>query len=881
MAFPGGVLVGSYDHFLVVLSVVIAILASYAALDFAGRITAARERRAGLLWLSGGAVAMGIGIWSMHYVGMLAFRLPIAVQYDWPTVLLSLLAAILASAVALFVVSREKMGLLRALLGSAMMGGGIATMHYVGMDAMRLSAMCTYSVPLVTLSVVLAVVISFVALWLTFHLRTDTSAWSSRRIVSALVMGAAIPVMHYTGMAAVSFMPSAAPQDLGHAVSVSSFSVIGIVIVTVIVLGLVPVTNLRLDSLSNTRRLMTRYFLFLGAISLLAILSTLAVQREGEQSRSDARVINIAGRQTMLSQAIAKDALLIAHGSDRVERQRLVADLGSIETLWAQSHRALKQGDLALGVPDTNSPKIREMFSPVEVQYAAMVGATGALLAKASTEAVLTGDSAEVISILDHEKPYLGAMNAIVDQYEREATARAENERRLYFGVLFSILGVLLLLGLVVLRPALTRIQRGITQLVLAKRGLQRKATFIKLLQVVTVAANEATSVEAALQFTIDKICKHTGWPIGHVYTRALKGSAELTPSTIWYFDNAARFQAFCEITQQTHFGVGLGLPGRVLESGKPAWISDITLDPNFPRKYVAGDLGLKGAFAFPVCVHTEVAAVLEFFSSNAEEPDDELLAVMSNVGSQLSQVVERARAQQELARKVEELARSNAELEQFAYIASHDLQEPLRMVVSYTQLLARRYQGKLDGDADEFIGFAVDGATRMQNLIRDLLSYSRVTTKGQSLQLTDVKAACDSALANLQTSIQESNAVVSVGPLPTVLADATQLTQLFQNLIGNAVRYRHERAPEVHVEAKSSGDQWVVSVKDNGIGIEPQYFERIFQMFQRLHTRAEYPGTGIGLSICRKIVERHGGKIWLESQPGMGTTFLFTIPRT
>src|SRR5712692_1450904 len=199
MTSPDLVMVVSYDYRLVALSVFIAMLASYAALDLAGRVTSAHGR-ARLLWLNGGAIAMGMGIWSMHYIGMLAFRLPIPVQYDWPTVLLSLLAAILASAVALFVVSRHRMGLFRALVGSIFMGGGIAAMHYIGMAAMRLPAMCRYSPALVMLSVVLAIVISFVALWLTFHFRGETTAW--RKTLSALVMGAAIPVMHYTGMAA-------------------------------------------------------------------------------------------------------------------------------------------------------------------------------------------------------------------------------------------------------------------------------------------------------------------------------------------------------------------------------------------------------------------------------------------------------------------------------------------------------------------------------------------------------------------------------------------------------------------------------------------------------------------------------------------------------
>jgi PAS domain S-box-containing protein len=238
-------LVGSYDYRLVALSVVIAILAAYAALDLAGRVTSARTR-VRFVWLTGGSFAMGIGIWSMHYIGMLAFRLPIPVLYDWPTVLLSLLAAVLASASALFVVSRKKMGLLRASIGSIFMGGGIATMHYVGMAAMRLSAMCQWSPALVALSVVLAVAISFVALLLTFYFRGDLSAWSWLKVSSAVVMGAAIPIMHYTGMAAATFTagPALAHSDTAHAVSVSSLSIAGIIVVTFLVLGIAVLTSL-------------------------------------------------------------------------------------------------------------------------------------------------------------------------------------------------------------------------------------------------------------------------------------------------------------------------------------------------------------------------------------------------------------------------------------------------------------------------------------------------------------------------------------------------------------------------------------------------------------------------------------------------------------
>ncbi len=237
-----------------------------------------------------------------------------------------------------------------------------------------------------------------------------------------------------------------------------------------------------------------------------------------------------------------------------------------------------------------------------------------------------------------------------------------------------------------------------------------------------------------------------------------------------------------------------------------------------------------------------------------------------------------RKKAEAHLLRKVEELNRSNEELAQFAYIASHDLQEPLRMVASYTQLLSKRYKGKLDADADEFIAFAVDGASRMQRLIQGLLAYSRVGTKGEQPRCISSDKALQQALVNLGGAVRDSGAVVTHDPLPNVMADEMQLVQLFQNLVGNAIKFQTSGAPKVHVSATNNGTNWTISVTDNGIGIDPQYFERIFGVFQRLHKRDEFAGTGIGLAICKKIVERHGGTIWVESEPGCGSTFRFAL---
>ena len=264
----------------------------------------------------------------------------------------------------------------------------------------------------------------------------------------------------------------------------------------------------------------------------------------------------------------------------------------------------------------------------------------------------------------------------------------------------------------------------------------------------------------------------------------------------------------------------------------------------------------------------------IEIMLSPLENPEGML------VTAAIRDINERKKSEERLAKTMGELKRSNDELQQFASFASHDLQEPLRMVASYTQLLAKRYRGRLDSDADEFIAYAVDGCNRMQGLIQDLLAYSRAGTNRKTLREISSENALKAALTNLQATMAESGAVVTHDSLPVITTDDTQLAQVFQNLVGNAIKYRSAELPLVHVSAtKNGGKEWVFSVRDNGLGIESQYFERIFILFQRLHGQKEFEGSGIGLAICKKILERQSGRIWVESQIGKGSTFYFTLP--
>jgi len=309
-------------------------------------------------------------------------------------------------------------------------------------------------------------------------------------------------------------------------------------------------------------------------------------------------------------------------------------------------------------------------------------------------------------------------------------------------------------------------------------------------------------------------------------------------------------------------------------------------MEKRYPFLLASLRTGFRSMISVPLISKDQVIGGLNLrsFKSNAYTERD--LRIAEDIGIQIAGAVantllfaERKRMEVALREKTEKLARSNEDLGQFAYVASHDLQEPLRMVTSYVQLLAKRYESKLDADANEFIDFAVDGAVRMRKLINDLLTYSRVGTQGKELSPTDSEAVLAQSVNDLKVAIEENGALVTHDPLPTVMADRPQLGQLFQNLIGNAIKFRGNEPPRVHISSSRNGSGWIFSVRDNGIGIAAEYSERIFVIFQRLHSRQEYAGTGIGLAICKKIVERHGGRIWVESEIGKGATFYFILP--
>lgn len=317
-------------------------------------------------------------------------------------------------------------------------------------------------------------------------------------------------------------------------------------------------------------------------------------------------------------------------------------------------------------------------------------------------------------------------------------------------------------------------------------------------------------------------------------------------------------------------------------QQGRVRSVVDVTVDKAMPRCLVefVRQLGVQAKLVVPILAKQQLWGLLIAHQcKHTRQWTTFEIDLLSQLADQIGIALAQAQLLEQETRQRQELSHSNTELQQFAYVASHDLQEPLRMITSYLQLLERRYKDQLDGSANDFIHYAVDGANRMQKLINDLLTYSRIGTKGKEFELVDCNEVLKRALMNLKVTIAEQQATVNAAPLPQLMADATQLTQLFQNLIANAIKFHGENPPIVEIQAEDQKGEWLFSVQDNGIGIEPDYAERIFVIFQRLHNRQEYPGTGIGLAVCKKIVERHGGRIWVQSELDRGATFYFTIP--
>jgi two-component system, sensor histidine kinase and response regulator len=750
MNSPDLVMAGSYNYGLVALSILIAVAASYAALDLAGRVTAARGG-VRWLWLSGGATAMGTGIWSMHYVGMLAFRLPVPVAYDWPTVVLSLGAAIAASAVALFVVSREKMGRLQAIVGSVFMGGGIASMHYIGMAAMRMPAVCHYSKFIVGISVVLAVVISFVAVSLAFRFRGETAPGGWRKALSAAVMGAAIPVMHYTGMAAGSYTAAMGdPEELSHALSISALGTAGIVVVTFTFLGFAVLTAL-LD-----RR-------FAGEIQHSNELVTLLLDSAPEAIYG----ADTEGRCTFCNQAFL----------------RLMGYDSAAELLGRELHPLIHH-TRADGTPYPASEcRAWEAFRTgkgTHVDDEVLWRKDG------------TSFPAEYWSRPIHRQGrMIGAVVTFVDISERKKVEAALRESEQRFRAIFE------------------GAPTGIAILEIGTGKLAANRTYQQMLG--------CTEEEIQSVGILDR----------------LSHPDDREPDKLWF--------------QQM-------LDGECSHLRRE-------------KRYLRRDGRL-------VWANIE----LSLLHSNAGEPQFVLGTAVD--------ITERKQTEIELQRAKEAAEAASEAKSTFLATMSHEIRTPMNGILGMTELVM---DTDLTNEQREHLGLVRLSAESLLAIINDVLDFSKIEAGKVEIEAIpfDLRESLGETMQSLSIRAHQKGLELVYDVQPDVpealIGDPGRIRQVLVNLVGNAIKFTSHGEIFIDVAEESHDDsapRLHFTVKDTGIGIPEEKQNRIFEAFSQADgsMARRYGGTGLGLTICARLVKMMGGKIWVESEPGEGSTFHFTL---
>ncbi len=926
-------LLGSYNYGLVALSVVIAIVAAYAALDLAGRVTSA-SGKVRFLWLSGGAIAMGTGIWSMHYIGMLAFRLPIPVLYDWPTVVLSLLAAVFASAIALFVVSRNKMGLLRASIGSVFMGGGIATMHYTGMAAMRLSAMCHWSTSLVVLSVVFAVAISFVALLLTFYFRQDTSPWSWRKIASAVVMGAAIPVMHYTGMAAASFTPSAsamAQWNQAYAVSAGSLSAAAVSIVTFMILGLAVVTSLadrrfaaqgvELESSRRYREIVESAFDAFIGIDSNGVIMDWNAQAEATFGWFRGEAIGQA-----LSRLIIPERYREAHekglrryfatGEGPVLNKRI-----EINGLHRTGHELpvelmispIRWGETCMFAAFVRDVSDRQKTEETRARLAAVVESSeDAITSKTLDGIILTwnpgaqrlfGYSSEevvgkpmimLIPLERHtEEPAILSRVAGGESVAHFETVRIRKDgRRVDVSVTISPMKDSV--GRIV---AASTIARDITQRKASEEKAQAQLARLSLLHQITRAVGGRQdlasiyqvvllSLEEHFRFDFGCICDyeptHQELTVVHVGAGSLPMGLELV------------------LTEQAHIPIDANGLSRCVR-GQLVYEPD-TRDVNmaFPQKLAAA--GLHSLVVAPLLVESKVFGVLvaarraahSFSSGDCEflqqlSEHVALAAHQAELHASLQRAYDDLRQTQQAVMQQERLRA----LGQMASGIAHDINNAISPMALSTEMLLEKSSelGPRTRRHLEMIQQATDDVAktvaRMKEFYRQRepqLTLSPVHMNVLAQQVVDLTRARWSDMPQQQGVVIEMRTEFASDP-PAIMGVESEIREALINLIFNAVDAMPSGGTltlrtriEEHPQGSSGPLNLVVEVVDSGVGMDEQTRRRCLEPF---YTTKGERGTGLGLAMVYGVVQRHSADLEIESTPGQGTTvrLSFAVP--
>jgi PAS domain S-box-containing protein len=911
-------LIGSYNYALVTLSVLIAIFASYAALDLAGRVTAARGwTRA--VWLLGGAGAMGIGIWSMHYIGMLAFILPIPVAYHWPTVLLSLFAAILASVVALGVVSRQKMGWFRALAGSVLMGAGIASMHYIGMAAMRLPAFCQFNSFIVILSVMFAVLISLAALWITFHFRDEKTGIGWEKLAGAVVMGAAIPVMHYTGMAAASFTLSSLPVDLGHAVSISTLGTAGIAAVTLVVLGLALLTSwmdrrFAAQTLEQQEEKLQQSEAYLSEAQRLSHTGSFGWRASADEiiwSEETFRIFQydrtmmptvelILRRVHPEDSALVKETIARASqdGKDFEHEYRLVMPDGAVKHVHVLAHAERDEsGEIELvgAVMDVSDRKHAEEALRRSESYLAeaqRLTHTGSWAWRvAGRDAVHLSEEWYRINGFDPEKGILSWEEQLqrIHPEDRakweEAAHRAIAEKSDYEvevrillpgGTVKHVRTV----GHPVLNSAgdLVQFVGSSTDITERKRAEVLLAGEKRLLEM--IARGESR------QLILDGACLL----VEELASGSLSSILLLDPAANCLRHGAAPSlpKTYTEAINGAVIGPSAGSCGTAAYRAEQVIVPDIATDPLWvDYRDLALAHGLRACWSTPILSSAgRVVGTFATYYCEPRSPSSQEYNVMERITHLASIAIERKLAEEalEALRQAQaDLARVNriTTMGELTASLAHEVNQPIAAAVTNANTCLRwltRDHPDLK-EAREAASRIVKDATRAADIISRIRQlFKKDTPQRELVDVNEVIREMMVLLRGEATRYAISFQTELAADLPQVMGDRVQLQQVFMNLMLNGIEAMKDVDGTRELAIKSQrgeNEHILMSVSDTGVGLPSQQPDQIFNAF--FTTKVQ--GTGMGLSISRSIVESHGGRLWATAKSGRGARFHLALP--